>query len=526
MSVSNNSDTAINSKDKLLLAIDCGTQSVRALVFDRNGNLLAKSQVALDNYFSDNPGWIEQHGHFFWDSLCRVCQKLWQQKVISPSSICGVSVTTQRATVLYVDQKGEPLRPAITWMDQRRATIVPTLPLYWRLVFKVAGVSDTVNEFMQDAEINWMRQHQPDVLSRAHKCLLLSGYFHFHLSGEFKDSIGAQVGYLPFDYKKQRWANINSWKSKACPIPKDLLPELVTVGETLGKVTKSAAQQTGLPEGLPIVASAADKACETLGCGLLNESVGQVSYGTTATFNVVTKKYREPMRYLPPYPSAIPAHYTCEYQIHRGFWMVSWFKDQFAHQESSEAALRELSTETLLDQQAANIDPGANGLMLQPYWSPGVRYPGPEARGAIIGFTDAHTKAHIYRALLEGIAFGLRHGKEKMERRNRLAIQQIFVSGGGSQSSTALQITADIFNLPVIRPKTFETSGLGAAINIAVNQQLFPNYASAIESMCHFEQPIMPKQENVKLYDSMYHGVYRKLYRRLAPLYKIMHKLF
>lgn len=526
MSINTSTADAALKREKLLLTIDCGTQSIRALIFNSAGELLGKSQVALDHYFSDNPGWVEQHGHYFWDSLCRVCQKLWQQTDIDTDNICGVSVTTQRATVLCVDSRGEPLRPAITWMDQRRASKLPKLPWYWRTAFKFAGVSHTVNEFMQDAEINWLRQHHSELLSRTHKYLLLSGYFHYHLSGEFKDSVGAQVGYLPFDYRRQRWASPQSWKSKACPIPLSMLPELVPVGEQLGVISDTAAQQTGIPAGLPIIASAADKACEILGCGAVDDTVAQISYGTTATINIVSKSYREPMRYLPPYPSALPGHYTCEYQIHRGYWMVSWFKDQFAHQESNEAAALSLSTETLLDKQAANIAPGARGLMLQPYWSPGIRYPGPEARGAIIGFTDSHTKADIYRALLEGIAFGLRHGKEKMVHRNRPHIEKLYVSGGGSQSQTALQITADIFNLPVIRPKTFETSGLGAAINIAVNQKIFPDYQSAIKHMCHYEEPIRPNKNNVQLYQTMYQDIYRKLYRRLSPLYKTMHKIF
>lgn len=510
---------------ELLLAIDCGTQSVRALVFDKHGHLKARSQVALEGYFSDQSGWMEQHGRYFWDSLCRACQQLWQQG-IEPQQLAGVAVTTQRATVIPVDQQGEPVRPAITWMDKREASQIPQLSFWWRAAFKLAGVSATVKQFMRDAEINWLQQHQPEVIAKTHKYLLLSGYLNFQLSGEFKDSIGAQVGYLPFDYKSHQWAKPNSWKWQACPVKPEHLPELVPVSHTLGHITETAHQQTGLPKGLPIVASAADKACETLGCGAIEPHQGQISYGTTATFNTLSKHYIEPLRYLPPYPAALPNIYTCEYQIYRGYWMVSWFKQQFAHKEAMQAETSEYSIEELLDQQAANIKPGANGLILQPYWSPGVRYPGPEARGAIIGFNDSHTRAHIYRALLEGIAFGLYQGKLKMQKRSGQSIREIFVSGGGAQSKTALQITADVFNLPVKLPHTFETSGLGAAINLAVNRGIYPDHQTAVNAMCHVKQEILPIADNVALYKHMHRRVYQKLYGRLSPLYRQLSNLF
>ncbi len=508
------------AEPKRFLAIDCGTQSIRALVFDAQGELLAKAQVALEGYFSEKPGWVEQHAHYFWDSLVRVCHKLWDEEGIAPETLCGLALTTQRATVLCVDEQGKPLRPAITWMDQRQATQLPKIDWWWRLAFKVAGVDDTVKQFLQDAEVNWLHQHQPHILARTHKYLLLSGYLNYRLSGEFKDSVGSQVGYLPFEYKTHQWASPNDWKWQACPLHPDQLPELVAVGDTLGTINRDAYKQTGLPEGLPIVAAAADKACETLGCGALSPHQGQISYGTTATFNTVSTKYIEPIRYLPPYPAAVPNHFSCEYQIYRGYWMVSWFKEQFAHKEHMEAQTHGLSTEEILDQQAATIAPGAEGLVLQPYWSPGVRYPGPEARGAIIGFNDNHTRAHIYRALLEGIAFGLRSGKEKMERRSGTQITELFVSGGGSQSQTALQITADVFNLPVQVPQHYETSGLGAAINVAVNQGVYSDYASAIQAMCRTRSVIEPNKSNVALYEAMFKSVYQKLYQRLSPLYK------
>ena len=171
-----------------LLAIDCGTQSIRALVFDATGELLAKAQVSLDGYFSDQSGWVEQHVNYFWDSLCRVCNKLWTESDIVPESILGVSVTTQRATMINLDSKGAPLRPAIIWMDKRQASLKPNIHWLWRTAFQLVGVQDTVEQFALDAEINWIKQHQPDIYHKTHKYLFLSGYYNYKLCGEYVDS--------------------------------------------------------------------------------------------------------------------------------------------------------------------------------------------------------------------------------------------------------------------------------------------------------------------------------------------------
>ena len=167
-------------------------------------------------------------------------------------------------------------------------------------------------------------------------------------------------------------------------------------------------------------------------------------------------------------------------QIFRGYWMVNWFKEQFGHHEQSRALAEDVAPEQLFDELVNAVPPGSMGLMLQPYWTPGIKVPGPEAKGAIIGFGDVHTRAHVYRAILEGLAYALREGKERIEKRSGVPITQLRVSGGGSQSDAAMQLTADIFGLPTARPHVYETSALGAAIDAAVGLGLYPDFASAI----------------------------------------------
>jgi len=502
----------------LILAIDNGTQSLRALVFDQNGAICAKEQVYFTEFDSPQPGWVEQDPNMFWDALIQACQGLWESSV-DPQRIAGVTVTTQRATVINVDASGQPLRPTISWMDQRKTDHQPDLGGVWGTLFRVLGLQSTIRYFQSEAESLWLRRNQETVWRNTHKYLLVSGFLNYKLTGEYIDSSGSQVGYLPFNYRQQNWASPRDWKWKALAISPNILPELRPPGDTLGTVSKTAAQKTGIPKGTPVIASAADKACEVLGSGGLLPHTGCLSYGTTATINVTHTKYLEAIPLLPAYPSAIPGHYNMEVQIFRGYWMVSWFRDQFGFPESREAKRKGVAPESLFDDLVNQVPPGSMGLMLQPYWSPGLRKPGPEAKGAIIGFGDVHTRAHLYRAILEGLAYALKEGQERIERKTKQPINELIVSGGGSQSCAAMQLTADIFNLPTWRPKLYETSGLGAAIVAAVNLGFHPDFPSAIQAMCQRGDLFEPNPIHAKLYRDLYRDVYRKMYPRMQPLY-------
>jgi sugar (pentulose or hexulose) kinase len=223
---------------------------------------------------------------------------------------------------------------------------------------------------------------------------------------------------------------------------------------------------------------------------------------------------------IPPYPAAIPGAYSLEIQIYRGYWMVSWFKQEFGLREQRLAEEQGVEPETLFDALVQQVPPGSMGLLLQPYWSPGVKVPGPEAKGAIIGFGDVHTRAHIYRAILEGLAYALREGKERTEQRSHIPITELRVAGGGSQSNAAIQLTADIFGLPAARPHLYEASGLGAAIDAAVGLQLHPDFATAVKEMTRVGQVFEPNPATHTIYDELYHRVYKKMYQRLKPLYE------
>ncbi|MCU0486370.1 MAG: FGGY-family carbohydrate kinase [Anaerolineales bacterium] len=467
----------------LILAIDNGTQSVRALVFDLQGNLLAKSRVPLQAYFSTQPGWAEQHPQYFWEQLCQACQGLWAQGTVDKEAIAGVALTTQRSTLINLDKHGQPLRPAIVWLDQRRALGVKPVGGLWGLAFLLSGMRQTVAYLQAEAEANWLHKHQPEVWDQTYKFMYLSGYLTYRLTGRYIDSVGSQVGYMPFDYKALHWAGKFDWKWQAVPMDASLLVELAPPASPLGEITPDAAEATGIPAGLPLIAAAADKACEVIGSGCLEPHIGCLSYGTTATFCTTHQKYIEPIPLIPPYPAAVPAAYCMESQVYRGFWMVSWFKQEFGLHEMRLAEQQGIEPEELFDELVGQVPPGSMGLVLQPYWSPGLKFPGPEAKGAIIGFGDVHTRAHLYRAILEGLAYALREGKERQEQRSHAPVTELRVSGGGSQSNAAMQLTADIFGLPAARPHLYETAGLGAAMDAAVGLGLHAGFPQAVQAM-------------------------------------------
>ena len=268
-----------------------------------------------------------------------------------------------------------------------------------------------------------------------------------------------------------------------------------------------------------MIAAAADKACEVLGAGCLEPGVACLSYGTTATVNTTSSRYVEPIPLLPAYPAAVPGAYNLEIQIYRGYWMVSWFKQEFGLREAQLAEQRGCTPEALFDELIEDVPPGAMGLTLLPFWSPGFKVPGPEAKGAIIGFGDVHKRAHVYRAILEGLAYALRQGLERTEKRLKTPAREVRVSGGGSQSDAAMQITADIFNRPASRPHVYETSGLGAAMDAAVGLGLHADFDAAIKQMTRVRRTFQPRPEAREIYEQLYRRVFCRMYKRLKPLY-------
>ncbi|HSH53080.1 MAG TPA: FGGY family carbohydrate kinase, partial [Bacteroidales bacterium] len=252
----------MNAKEKkYIIVIDAGTQSIRAAIIDLKGNICAIERVRIESYFSDHPGFAEQDPEYLWDKLCETTQRLIKNISFATSLIYGLSITTQRGSVVNLDEKGKPLRPAIIWLDQRKAKVGKWPKGLVKKGLQLINMYESLAHAIKDGESNWIRQNQPEIWKKTYKYVFLSAFFNYRFTGKFIDSVGSMVGYMPFDYKKQQWANPGSLNTKLFPVEREKLVDLVKPSELLGQITQNASRQTGLPEGLPIIATAADKAC-------------------------------------------------------------------------------------------------------------------------------------------------------------------------------------------------------------------------------------------------------------------------
>ncbi len=505
----------------MILSIDCGTQSIRAILFDTNGNLIDKEQIHYKAYTNPKPGWAEQDANIYWDGLCQASTILKERNPEKYKAIKGVGITTLRSTMVNVDKDGNALRPIITWLDQRKAKNTFKASFFNRIIFKIIGIESTLSKLERKGQSNWIKQNQKDIWDKTYKYISVNSYLNYKLSNSFTDSVASQIGHIPFNFKKQRWAkasDITELSKDLYPIEKEKLAPLVQPGQVSGVISKQASIITGIPQGVKIIACGSDKGCETLGMGVTDTKMASLSFGTTATVQTTTSKYFEPIKFLPAYPAIIPNNWNPEIEIYRGFWMINWFKNEFALKEVLEAEEKNIKVETILDGLLHKSPPGAMGLIVQPYWTPGLGEK--NAKGAMIGFGDVHKKEHVYRAVIEGLCYGLLDGMHKLEKRGRVKFQKVAVSGGASQSDEICQIAADIFNMEIVRGRTHETSGLGAAIITAFGIGEFSTLKDASDAMVHYADVFTPNKSNTNLYKSLYKDVYLEMYSKLEPLYE------
>jgi sugar (pentulose or hexulose) kinase len=304
-------------------------------------------------------------------------------------------------------------------------------------------------------------------------------------------------------------------------VRREKLPPLVSPADIAGTVSEEGARDFGVPQGLPVIIGAGDKQSELLGAGAISNDVAEISYGTAAVIEVFSDKYvTHPNMDFFTWGAAIPKHWALEGFLPRGYWMISWFKTEFCKHEEAEAKRLGLQPEDLLNKEMAQIPPGSMGLMLQPHWHPLKN--DPLSKGAIIGFAGHHMRPHVYRAIVEGVAYELRRMKEIIEKKSGYRIRELRVGGGGSKSDEIMQITADIFDLPATRLHTSNLSALGAAIDAAVALKIYDNFHEAVANMVRVKETFTPSEENAKIYDRLFNEVYKKICPVLTPLhYKI-----
>jgi len=504
-------------KKNYALTLDVGTQSVRAMIFDSHGNSLAMSQIQYHQpYFSSQPGYAEQNASYYLESLCRATKTIAAAHPELMDDLIGFTITTFRDTAVLLDKDHQIIRPSILWLDQRQCECDKKYPLYKRMILEVVGMGEAVELNRKRTTSNWIQKNEPDSWSKAQYYWALSTYFIYTFTEKEVDTASSYTGHFPIDMKKGKWQTKRALTYDIFNIDTKLLPKLIPSGSKIGELSKKAAELTGLPEGLIMYAGGADKNCESLGVGCINNDIASISYGTASSIEVINKRYVEPETFCPAYCFPADNLYALEVQVYRGYWMLQWFIKNFATKEAEQADHECCAVEALLNKKIDWIPAGSEGLMLQPYWGPGVKRP--LAKGVICGFADYHTKYHLYKAIIEGIGYALREGLEGIEKNLHHKVKEIRVSGGGSRSSEVCQITADIFNRPVTKVQTNETSSLGCAIIVFVSAKYYSNYKEAINSMVHVKTTFFPNESNAKIYENLFRKVYKKIYPKMKKI--------
>ena len=509
-----------------LVVVDIGTQSLRASLVDQRGKILRLEREIYEAISLRNPkGYAEQWPDFYWNTLVKALGRLTSSSEFKAVSPIGLVMCDFRDTAALLDKDLKPIRPSILWLDSRSARLEKdsNLSPSSRLLMSLSGMRETARYNARRTPAQWLKENEPQVWIKVAKYVPLSAYLNLKMTDRLVCSDADCVGHYPINFKKGKWLGKHNLRWQIFGIRPDQLCELVPVGDLLGRISLDCSKATGLPEGLPVIASAADKAAEVLGNGCYSPDRCTISLGTACTVDQPIDRYKDSEPFLPSYRSPVKGLYNMEVQIYRGFSMLRWFSENFASDEEKFKADKEkVAIENVFDSFLREVKPGADGLLVQPYWGPSLSRP--LGRGAMIGFTDVHDRRHIYRALIEGIVYALREGLETLEKRSGTRAKVLVVSGGGSSSQEVQRIVTDIFNLPTLKAETPESSTVGAALGGFASQGVFKDVKAAVTNMIRTTSRMDPKPENASIYEG-YYQTYKKIYPALEKLDSTLHDL-
>ena len=488
---------------KTLLGIDVSTTSVKALVIDGDGAIVDSFTSPL-HLSSPRPLWSEQHPHDWWDAAINSIQHVLRET--NASDIAAIGLTGQMHGLVLLDDAGVVLRPAILWNDQRCAEECDEIR---ERVGKERLIQISGNEALTGftaPKILWVRNHEREVYERASHVLLPKDYLRYKLTGEYAMDKADGSGTLLFDLEKRDWS---IEVLEALSIPRTWLPTTFEGPEITGRITRDAAEATGLLEGTPVVAGGGDQSAQAVGVGAIRPGVLAVTLGTSGVVFAATETpLVESQGRLHAFCHAVPDRWHLMGVMLSAAGSLQWFRD---------AVCPNISFEELVN-EASQVPAGSEGLLFLPYLC-GERTPHPDplARGSFAGLTNRHTRAHLTRAVLEGVAFGLKDIFSLMQNVGMREIDQVRVSGGGAKSSVWRQILADVLESELVTVNTTEGAAYGAALLAGVAAGLWPNVDTACEQTIRVSDRIEPNVTNVSRYAEMYRQ-YQSLYPALRSI--------
>jgi xylulokinase len=486
-----------------LLGIDVSTTGVKALVIDCEGAIAASctSPLQLSN---PRPLWSEQQPRDWWQAAVNSIHHVLQETDVE--SIAAIGLTGQMHGLVLLDDGGEVLRPSILWNDQRCADECDEIRTRLgkdRLV-RISG-NDALTGFIAP-KILWVRNHEREVYDRARHVLLPKDYLRYKLTHEYAMDKADGSGTLLFDLQKRDWSNEIL---DGLDIPSAWLPKTFEGPEITGRVTREAAAATGLKEGTPVVAGGGDQSAQAVGVGAIRPGVLAVTMGTSGVVFAATETpLIESEGRLHAFCHAVPERWHLMGVMLSAAGSLQWYHD---------ALYPNLSFDELVG-EAAGVAAGSDGLLFLPYLC-GERTPHPDplARGAWVGLTTRHSRAHLTRAVLEGVAFGLKDIFSLMQDVGMREIDQVRVSGGGAKSVLWRQILADVLESELVTVNTTEGAAYGAALLAGVAAGVWSNVDTACTETIRVGDRITPGVSNVSRYAEMYRQ-YQSLYPALRPV--------
>lgn len=487
-----------------LLGLDISTTGAKALVIDENGQVIA-SHTTPQPISTPRPLWSEQNPADWWSGMVQSIRAALQE-IGSSEQIAAIGLTGQMHGLVCLDAGGDVLRPAILWNDQRTqaqcdeitATIGP------RRLIELTG-NQALTGFTAP-KILWVRQHEPEVYDQIAHVLLPKDYIRFKLSGEYAADLADGAGMLLVDVAHRRWSEE---VLSALEIPATWMPRLVEGTAVTGVVSHEAAEETGLKAGIPIVGGGGDQAAQAVGVGAVEPGIIALTVGTSGVVFAPLGAYAyEPEGRLHAFCHAMPGQWHFMGVMLSAAGSLQWYKDTLAPFVEFDTLLHE----------ASEVPAGSEGLQFMPYLS-GERTPHPDplARGAFIGLTTRHTRGHLTRSVLEGVAYGLRDSFELIRASEAgRVIRQVRVSGGGARSPLWRQIMADILGTELVAVEATEGAAYGAALLAGVGAGIWSG-AADIGSVVALGETSSPGSDSATYADG--YTVYRTLYPTLKDTF-------
>ena len=488
-----------------VVGIDASTTATKAVLVDEAGAVVGIGSTAY-GYDIPQPGWTEQSPELWWDGAVRAIRELLASAGIAGEEVAAVGLTGQMHGLVLLDAGDRVLRPAILWNDQRTAHACDEIREAIGPERLIAITGNTALTGFTAPKLVWVRDHEPAVWSRIAHVLLPKDYVRLQLTGEHALDKADGAGTLLFDLEARDWS---PEVLDALRIDGRWLPPTFEGPEVTGRVTAPAAEATGLRAGTPVVAGGGDQSANAVGVGAVEPGVVALSIGTSGVVFATTERpLRDPAGQVHAFCHAVPARWHLMTVMLSAAGSLRWFRDALAPGEDF-GTLVGTATEA-----TAAFD----GLFFLPYLT-GERSPHPDplARGAFVGLSITHGRAHLTRAVLEGVAFGLRDGLDQMTATGMPAPAQIRVSGGGTASPLWRQILADVLDAELATVSTTEGAAFGAALLGAVGAGWHPSVEAAATTFVRVSPAASPGADAARYADA--HAAYRALYPALAPTF-------